>query len=111
MLYIRGAITADNTTDDIGGKAVELVTQILAVNNLAVSSVSAMLFTVTKDLTAANPCTAVRKTLAADSVAFMCMQEADVDGAMPSCIRVLVIAEGDGEPRFVYSGGAQNLRK
>ena len=111
MLYIRGAVTADNTTIDISDKSVRLVTEILAANDLEVGSVAAMLFTVTKDLTAANPCTAIRKALCADNVAFMCMQEADIDNALSHCIRVLVIAEGDGEPRFVYSGGAQNLRK
>ena len=111
MLCIRGAVTAKNTIQDIGLQSTRLMAEIFSANNLAPQQVSAVLFTVTKDLTVANPCTAVRKGFGMDNAAFMCMQEADIDGGLSGCIRVLVLGEGSGNGRFVYLDGAKNLRK
>ena len=111
MLYIRGAVTAKNTIEDISSQSIKLMEEILSANKLCSQNVSAVLFTVTKDITAANPCTEVRKRFGMDGAAFMCMQEADIEGSLSNCIRVLVVADGDNKAQFVYLDGAQNLRK
>ena len=113
-VFIRGATTCENTAEDIGNAACELVNEIFNANVVSLPMVSAMFFTVTPDLTAANPCTAVRKGLNAEHVAFMCMQEAAIDGMLQHCIRVCVVVNSplpQSETQFVYLRGASDLRK
>lgn len=113
-MYLRGATTCQNTVSSVEEKSVELFDKLLAANKLTPADVSAVLFTVTSDITACNPCTAVRKKFNLDKVAFMCMQEAAIDGGLPLCIRVLVVTDGgaaQSDAEFVYLGGAANLRK
>ena len=113
-MYLRGATTCQNTFSSVEEKSVELFDKLLAANKLAPADVSAVLFTVTPDVTAYNPCTAVRKKSGLNKVAFMCMQEAAIDGGLPLCIRVLVVTDGgasQSDAEFVYLGGAANLRK
>ena len=113
-VFIRGATTCENTAEDIGNAACELVNEIFNANVVSLPMVSAMFFTVTPDLTAANPCTAVRKSLNADRVAFMCMQEAAIDNMLPHCIRVCVAVNStrlQSTVEFVYLRGAADLRK
>lgn len=110
MQFIRGATTAQNTIEEISCRSTELFGAILRCNNLDVTEVVAVFFTMTADLTAANPCTAVRKKFGLDSVAFMCAQEAAVDGGLPTCIRVCVVANAVGQSNYVYLHNAANLR-
>ncbi len=113
-LYIRGATTCNNSPDDIGDAACELIAEIMLRNKIRMQQIRAMFFTVTPDLTTANPCTAVRKGLNADHVAFMCMQEAAIDGMLPNCIRVSVVVnstKAQSSCDFVYLRGATHLRK
>ena len=101
-MYLRGATTCQNTFSSVEEKSVELFDKLLAANKLA------------PDITAYNPCTAVRKKSGLNKVAFMCMQEAAIDGGLPLCIRVLVVTDGgasQSDAEFVYLGGAANLRK
>jgi chorismate mutase len=70
-----------------------------------------VLFSLTDDLTAANPATALRRIGYADTPLF-CAQEAKIDGAMPRVVRVMVTWDSL-EPRPalpVYLDGAESLR-
>ena len=45
--------------------------------------------------------------------AMMCFHELDVPGALPKCLRILIVYNCDLEfkPEFVYLKGASKLRK
>jgi chorismate mutase len=110
---IRGATTvATNTAADILAATRELLTRIVAANDVAVEDVASAFFTVTRDLTAAFPAQAARD-LGWQQVALLDAQEVPVPGSLPRCIRVLV-HWNTGVPqaavRHVYLHGAACLR-
>lgn len=109
---IRGAVCAQNTSESISQNAVDLITEIISKNRIDKAAISAIFFTATDDLDAANPATVVRKTLGLDEVAFMCAQEMHVCGALPCCLRVAVFVQVDADTRVVpvYLGKAATLR-
>ena len=65
---------------------------------------AAVIFTVTPDLTAAFPAEAERVRLGWHAVPLLCVQEAAVQGALPFCVRVLLLAEfpAERQPAPVY---------
>ena len=111
---IRGAITVDNNTkEEIGQAARTLVTKIMSMNGLKATELSAVIFSVTKDLTAAFPASGLRQLKAFRLVPLFDTQEQYVEGSLPMCIRVLILVDTDQEPQeicHVYLGGAQKLR-
>ena len=110
---IRGAITADNNTyEDIKSATVELLTEMINKNNIKKENISHAIFTLTKDLDKVFPAKFARIDLGWDKTPMMCFNEADIDGAIEKCIRVLIVlnCDEDFEPQFVYLKGAQNLR-
>jgi len=112
---VRGAVCAQNTTESISQSATELIAEIISRNRLDKSAISAIFFTATADLDAANPATAVRKALELNDVAFMCAQEMAVVGALPRCIRVAVFVQIEPDATDaplvpVYLGKAATLR-
>ena len=109
---IRGATTAENTSDSITVDTKELLQEILKANNLGIDQVISILFTATADLDAAYPAVAARE-LGLTQAALMCVQEMYVVGSLPKCIRVQVTAEIDVSQRsvrHVYLKEAQVLR-
>ena len=59
---IRGAITVEeDTKEEIGLAARQLVTQILSMNELRAENICAIIFSMTEDLKSAFPSTALRK--------------------------------------------------
>ena len=112
---VRGATTADaNDATSIGERSEELVREILRLNRIGgARKIVHIVFSTTDDLTAAYPATAVRLAGLTDAPLFSCKEPA-VDGALPLCIRALVlIAEYDGDetpPAHVYLHGAKKLR-
>lgn len=113
MKIIRGAVCAQNSAESIGQNAVNLISEIISRNNLDKNAVSAIFFTATEDLNAANPATAVRTQLGLNNVAFMCAQEMTVQGMLPQCLRVAVFVETDRDAPTtpVYLGAAATLRQ
>lgn len=112
LKIIRGATCAQNTEKSIAHNAVTLITEIMSRNCLKETDVSAIFFTATADLNAANPATAVRAQLNLHQVAFMCAQEMSVAGALPRCLRVALFAQipDDTAVTPVYLGNAATLR-
>jgi chorismate mutase len=110
---IRGAvqINADERDAILEGTA-ELVTEVMARNELAPGDVISVLFTATPDLTAEFPALAARK-IGFHDVPLMCATEIAVTGAMPRVIRLMAHVETD-RPRsaiqHVYLRGAAALR-
>jgi chorismate mutase len=110
---VRGAIQVDaDGVDDIAGGSAELVTEVLARNDLRAEDVISMVFTVTPDLTSGFPAAAARELGLAD-VPLLCATEIGVPNALPRVIRLLAHFESDrprSAVRHVYLRGAARLR-
>ena len=110
---IRGATTADaNTREAIFEATRELFNKLVEANHIQEDQVASVIFTVTQDLNAAFPATAVRE-MGWEDTALLCTQEMPVPGALQGCIRVLVLMNTDKEPRDLvnlYLHGAVNLK-
>ena len=110
---VRGAvqINADERDAILEGTA-ELVTEVMARNDLTTDDVISVLFTATPDLTAEFPALAARK-IGFHSVPLICATEIAVPGAMPRVVRLMAHVETD-RPRsaiqHVYLRGATALR-
>ena len=114
MRGIRGAVTVDeNSREKIWLAARHLVTKILSQNELRAENIGAIIFSMTEDLTAAFPSSAVRQLPAFRLVPLFDTLEPAIENSLAKCIRVLVLAEikkEQNEIRHVYLGGAKNLR-
>ena len=110
MVTIRGAITCENTAENIGAQAQKLVAQIMTRNCLSNDDVLAIVFSATRDLDKANPATAVRLALGLDNTSLFCVQEMHVEGSLPQCLRVLMFTNKQIDKIDVYLDGASNLR-
>jgi chorismate mutase len=112
---IRGAITVDHDEkEEIKNATLDLFREILAKNKLSPADVSCVFITATADLSAVFPAEAIREQEDFRYIPVICAQEIEVKGAMPRCIRMLVLAMTGMAPhevRHVYLKEAQNLRK
>ena len=110
---IRGAITVDeNSVEAIKEAALELLNSMIAENNIDVSKISHVIFTLTNDLNAAFPAKFARLELGWTETAMMWLHELDVPGSLEKCLRVLIVLNcGESfKPKFVYLKGASILR-
>jgi chorismate mutase len=110
---LRGATTADaDTTEQVASRTIELLTELLAQNDVAVDDLISILFTATPDLTSMFPATAGRE-LGLGAVPLLCATEIDVAGATPRCIRAMLhlhTSRSRDELHHVYLHGARGLR-
>jgi len=110
---LRGATTVD--ADDpvqITERVVALLTEMLARNEADKDSLVSIIFTTTPDLRSMFPAAAAR-TIGLGDVPLLGAQEADIEGATPRCIRVMIHLESErprAELRHVYLEGAKGLR-
>ncbi len=110
---IRGAITVDkNTEDAIKSATLELLNEQISQNNIEISQISHVIFTLTDDLNAAFPAKFARINLGWNDVAMMCFHELDVPNSLKSCLRTLIVVNCDDNfsPKFVYLKDASKLR-
>jgi chorismate mutase len=110
---VRGATQIDaDDRDQILEATTELVSEVMARNELSTDDVISVLFTVTPDLTAEFPALAARK-LGFHEVPLLCATEIGVPGALPRVIRLMAHIE-TARPRsavqHVYLRGATALR-
>ena len=83
LFALRGAISVErNDAESILAATEELVTELLARNELAPVRVISVIFTATDDLDAEFPAVAARR-LGLDQVPLLCAREIDVPGSMP----------------------------
>ena len=110
---IRGATTAEeNTPESILAATHELLTALIAANDLQSDDVASAIFTTTLDLNAEYPAVAAR-ALGWRDVALLCAHEMDVPHGPKKCIRILIhwnTAAPAAEVRHVYLKGAVDLR-
>ena len=111
MRAIRGATTvpADEPAA-IRAAVKELLQEIAAANALREEDILFILFSNTADIRSLYPAKAAREAGFVQPALFSAAEPV-IDGSLPLCIRVLVMAEGEGRVRHVYLRGAAGLRK
>lgn len=111
---IRGAITVNqNSAQCIKDSTIELLQVLMANNCCKIEDISHVIFTMTKDLTAAFPAKFARDILHWDNVPMMCFNELDIDDSLKMCLRILVVVNTEkkqDEIKHVYLKGAKKLR-
>lgn len=110
---IRGAITVEeNSARAILAATRELLCALVDRNALTLDQIAAAFFTTTPDLNAEFPAVGARQ-LGWQHVPLICSHEMNVPGALPACIRVLLLVNTDKAPHeieHVYLREAVNLR-
>ena len=110
---IRGATTANaNTREAILDATRELLEAMVRANDLRVTDIASVYFTMTPDLDAAFPAAAAR-LMGWDDIALLDAQAPRVPGDVPRCIRVLIhwnAGQASDEIRHVYLHSARGLR-
>jgi chorismate mutase len=116
---IRGATTAvANDAGEILTAVRELLSRLLAINEIGADQLVCAFFSATPDLDACFPARAARE-LGWSDVALFGMQELAVRGAPERCVRVMLLVQPQGvsspdgrpaKPQHVYLRGAQSLR-
>jgi chorismate mutase len=110
---VRGAIqVAADEREEVLDATTELLTAVLARNDLSADDLISVIFTATPDLSSEFPAYAARQMGITD-VPLLCAREIDVPGAMPRVLRLLAHIETDrprAELRHVYLRGAASLR-
>ena len=111
---IRGATCLQqDDAQEMAEAVTELLSEILARNEVGLEDLVSIFFTATPDLHSAFPAAAARGIGLAD-VPLMCAQELEVVGAMQKVIRVMLHVQTSSprsEIKHVYLRGAEALRK
>lgn len=111
MRAIRGATTiSKDCAEEIRSSVGELLCEMRDANNLCVGQILCILFSNTSDIVSFYPAKAAREAGFSDCALYS-STEPEILGALPLCIRVMILAEGDGPVRHVYLRGAAGLRK
>jgi chorismate mutase len=110
---VRGAIQIElDERQAILDGATQLVTEVMARNEIEPDELISILFTATPDLKAEFPAYAARQ-LGLTDVPLMCATEIAVPGALPRTLRLLAHFDTElrrADIRHVYLGGAAALR-
>ncbi|MDH7497282.1 MAG: chorismate mutase [Syntrophomonadaceae bacterium] len=113
VVGVRGAIDIPrDTAEEVDRATRELLAEMMERNRLEPQSLAAVFFTATPDIRSEFPALAARR-MGLSGVPLMCSQEMAVHGALPRCIRVLMLVNGPlpaGGPQHVYLRGATALR-
>ena len=111
MKAIRGATTvAADTPEEIRSAVGELLRTIKEQNKLDEGDILFILFSNTADIRSLYPAKAAREAGFA-SPALFSAAEPEIGGALPLCIRVLLLVENCFAVKHVYLRGAADLRK
>ncbi|MCC7363583.1 MAG: chorismate mutase [Dehalococcoidia bacterium] len=110
---VRGATTVNkNTREEIIDAARELISAMVAANDIVTDDIASAIFTTTPDLNAEFPAVAARQ-LGWTSVPLLCGHEMGVPGSLPLCLRILLHLNTDKaahDIHHVYIRGASVLR-
>ncbi|NQT30599.1 MAG: chorismate mutase [Candidatus Saganbacteria bacterium] len=111
---IRAATTViNNSREEILAATSELLSEIIARNDIALEDIASIIFSTTRDLTAEFPAVAARK-LGLNDTPLLCACEIDVPRSQLKCIRILMhinTAKEQKDIKHVYLKGAVNLRR
>ncbi|MGM8365346.1 chorismate mutase [Virgibacillus sp. W0181] len=111
---VRGATTVkQNEENEMMDNTRKLVQEMISVNDIDVQSISHILISVTKELNAGFPAKSIREMDGWNFVPVMCMQEIDVPGSLPNCIRVMMVINTEQTQeaiRHIFQNEAVRLR-
>lgn len=111
---IRGAITvSEDNAAQVLAATQELLEEIIRQNEIDPQDIASIIFTATRDLKSTFPAEAAR-AIGLHLVPLLCSQEIGVEGAMASCIRVLMHVNTSlpqGEIKHVFLRDAARLRE
>jgi len=112
LYALRGAVQCENTQQDICEQIEGMYDELLSLNNLAEADIVSLIFSVTDDLDAINPCTALRKNGRAGELALFSAREPVCQNSLPRTVRSLIhcYLEEGAKTRHVYRNGAEVLR-
>lgn len=112
MTAIRGAVSIKaDAPDEIMTAANGLFDELCRSNGLVEEDFVCLIISHTKDIRTLNSAAALRKAGRCSNVPLFCVQEADIEGAMPLVIRMMaLVAKPLDDVHHVYLGEAANLR-
>jgi len=111
MKAIRGATTIKiDCAEEIKTCVAELLNEIKNSNNLSDENVICIMFSSTDDIHSYYPAKAAREAGFFNCPLFSSL-EPDITGSLKKCIRVMILADIDYQPKHVYLRGASTLRK
>ncbi len=111
MKAIRGAITVKtDTAEEIKENVKLLLTEIAANNGLSERNIICIMFSNTSDIHSYYPAKAAREVGFFNCALFSSL-EPEIDDSLRNCIRVMVLADIEDNPRHIYLKGAAKLRK
>ena len=112
LYALMGALQCENTQEDICSQVSIMYDELLKSNKLNENDIVSVIFSVTSDLDAVNPCSALRKTGRAESLSLLTVMEPYFKNSVERIIRVIIhcyLDEGYSA-HHVYINGAQALR-
>ena len=107
---LRGAVCCEDNEAGISSAVVNLYSRLLTENSLSEKDIVSIQFTVTSDIKALNPASALRKNGFAENTALFCALEPCMEGSLPKTIRILIYYYSRKKPIHIYIGGADVLR-
>jgi chorismate mutase len=112
LYALRGAVQCENTDDDICRQIGLMYDEMLNLNKLKEADIVSVMFSVTDDLNAINPCTALRKNGKAGELAIFSTQEPKIKNSLERVVRVIIhcYLEDGTKTNHVYRNGAEVLR-
>jgi len=111
---IRGATTVEHDTEtEVMAAVEELMAEMIAANDIDPEMVASVFFSATDDISSVFPAKALRNIEGWRYVPVTCMAEIAVEGALTSCIRVMLhvnTTKSQREIQHIYQAGAKVLR-
>ncbi|GAB3802414.1 chorismate mutase [Virgibacillus kimchii] len=100
---VRGATTVDrNDEEQIIAETRKVVEEMISKNEIKPESISHVFISATKDIDAVFPAKALRELPGFTYVPVMCMSEMDVPGALPFCIRIMMVVNTEKEQTKIH---------
>lgn len=106
----RAAVCVKNTYQDMQTAVVTTYERFLQKNSLNEKDIVSIHFSVTDDITVANPATLLRSAGYASETALFCSAEPHIEGSLQGVIRFLLYYYGKKKAIPVYLNGAETLR-
>jgi len=112
LFALRGAVQCENTVNDICDQINIMYSGLLTLNKLDESDIVSVIFSVTDDLDAVNPCSALRKSGRAGEISLFSVQEPNCKNSVERIVRVIIhcYLEEGVKVKHVYRNGAEVLR-
>lgn len=111
MIAIRGATTLlRDSAEEVRTKVGELLEKVFKDNGLAKDRAVCIMLSSTADIKSLYPAKAAREAGFSECALFSSL-EPPIEGSLPLCVRVMVLAGLDAKPVHIYLHGAKVLRK